>query len=155
MRENAPGGGTGDKGGRGRLPGLLHDGRRHGRDPLPGPGGGDLGEQAAHIHRPELLVIDDVGLLPMDREAAAAFFQVISHRYDKAAPTLVTTNRSLPGWGAVFGDDVVASAVLDRILHRAVVLNIKGPSWRMREHQALAEIAGEPAEPTKGSRRDR
>jgi DNA replication protein DnaC len=105
---------------------------------------------------PSVLVIDDVGLLPMERDAAGAFFQVISHRYDKGAPTLVTTNRSLPGWGAVFGDDVVASAVLDRILHRAVVFNIRGPSWRMREHQALAEIAGEPAEvPTKGSRRDR
>jgi DNA replication protein DnaC len=86
---------------------------------------------------PSVLVIDDVGLLPMSREAAGAFFHVISHRYDKAHPTLVTTNRSLPGWGEIFGDDVVASAVLDRILHRAVVLNIRGPSWRMREHQGL------------------
>jgi DNA replication protein DnaC len=93
---------------------------------------------------PTVLVIDDVGLLPMERDAASAFFHVISHRYDKHAPTLVTTNRGLPGWGAVFGDDVVAGAILDRILHRAVVFNIRGPSWRMREHQALADATRGP-----------
>ena len=48
------------------------------------------------------------------------------------------------GWGAVFGDDVVAGAILDRILHRAVVFNIRGPSWRMREHQALADATRRP-----------
>jgi DNA replication protein DnaC len=102
-------------------------------------------------------VIDDVGLLPMGRDAASTFFHVISHRYDKGAPTLVTTNRSLPGWGEVFGDDVVASAVLDRILHRAVVLNIRGPSWRIREHQALTETSNDPDDDTthRGGRRGR
>ena len=84
-------------------------------------------------------MVDDVGLLPMGPDAAAVFFHVINPRYEKHAPTLVTTNRGLPGWGDVFGDDVVAGAILDRILHRAVVFNIRGPSWRMREHQALAE----------------
>ena len=93
---------------------------------------------------PTVLVIDDVGLLPMVRESATAFFHVINHRYEKHAPTLVTTNRSLPAWGEIFGDDVVASAVLDRILHRAVVFNIRGPSWRMKEHQALAEATRPP-----------
>jgi DNA replication protein DnaC len=93
---------------------------------------------------PTVLVIDDVGLLPMARDAASGFFHVINHRYEKHAPTLVTTNRSLPGWGEVFGDDVVAGAILDRILHRAVVFNIRGPSWRVREHQALAEAARPP-----------
>jgi DNA replication protein DnaC len=93
---------------------------------------------------PSVLVIDDVGLLPMGRDAAAAFFHVVAHRYDKHAPTLVTTNRGLPAWGEVFGDDVVAGAILDRILHRAVVFNIRGPSWRMREHQALAETTRDP-----------
>ena len=107
---------------------------------------------------PTVLVIDDVGLLPMARDAAASFFHVINHRYEKHAPTLVTTNRSLPGWGEVFGDDVVAAAILDRIVHRAVVFNIRGPSWRMREHQALAEASRRPddagAEP-RGGRRGR
>ena len=86
---------------------------------------------------PTVLVIDDVGLLPTGREGASAFFHVINHRYEKHVPTLITTNRGLPAWGEIFGDDVVASAVLDRLLHRAVVFNIRGPSWRMREHQGL------------------
>lgn len=90
---------------------------------------------------PTVLVIDDVALLPMARDAAASFFHVINHRYERNLPTLVTTNRGLPAWGPAFGDEVVAGAILDRIVHRAVVFNIAGPSWRMREHQALAEAA--------------
>lgn len=108
---------------------------------------------------PSVLVVDDVGLLPMARDAAGSFFHVINQRYDKHAPTLVTTNRSLPGWGEIFGDEVVAGAVLDRILHRCVVFNIRGPSWRMREHQALAEAArrpeADPPTPEGGGRRGR
>jgi DNA replication protein DnaC len=88
---------------------------------------------------PTVLVLDDVGLLPMARDGASAFFHVIANRYDKGVPTLVTTNRGLPGWGTVFGDDVVASAVLDRLLHKAVVFNIRGPSWRVREHPTLTD----------------
>lgn len=90
---------------------------------------------------PTVLVIDDVGLLPMpDRRAASAFFQVVSTRYEKRHPTIVTTNRGLPDWGEIFGDTVVASAILDRLLHDAIVFNIRGPSWRLREHHGL-EIA--------------
>jgi DNA replication protein DnaC len=88
---------------------------------------------------PTVLVIDDVGLLPMaDRDAAGAFFHVVNTRYEKRHPTIVTTNRGLPDWGQIFGDPVVAAAILDRLMHNAVVFNIKGPSWRLREHQALA-----------------
>jgi DNA replication protein DnaC len=109
---------------------------------------------------PTVLVIDDVGLLPMARDAAGSFFHVINHRYEKHVPTLVTTNRSLPGWGEIFGDDVVAGAVLDRIPHRAVVFNIRGPSWRMREHQALTEATrrpddDQPPNATRGGHRGR
>ena len=88
---------------------------------------------------PTVLVVDDVGLLPVGSEGAGVFFNVINARYENGHPTLATTNRGLPAWGEVFGDAVVASAILDRLMHRAVVFNIKGPSWRMREHQALAE----------------
>ena len=88
---------------------------------------------------PTVLVVDDVGLLPIGAEGAGVFFNVINARYENGYPTLATTNRGLPAWGEVFGDAVVASAILDRLMHRAVVFNIKGPSWRMREHQALAE----------------
>jgi DNA replication protein DnaC len=86
---------------------------------------------------PTVLVVDDVGLLPTNQAGAAAFFHVINTRYERGHPTLVTTNRGLPEWGEVFGDPVVASAILDRLMHNAIVFNIKGPSWRMREHHAL------------------
>ena len=66
---------------------------------------------------------------------------MVNTRYQNGHPTLVTTNRGLPAWGDVLGDAVVAGAILDRLMHRAVVFNIKGPSWRMREHSALAEAS--------------
>jgi DNA replication protein DnaC len=87
---------------------------------------------------PTVLVLDDVGLLPTPPGGAAEIFHVINTRYERGHPTLVTTNRGLPEWGQVFGDPVVAGAILDRLMHRAVVFNIRGPSWRMREHHALA-----------------
>lgn len=94
---------------------------------------------------PTVLVIDDVGLLPIEStRATSAFFHVVDERSHKGHPTLVTTNRGLPDWGNVFGDPVVASAILDRLIHRAVVFNIKGPSWRLREHQALTTAAAHP-----------
>ena len=87
---------------------------------------------------PTVLVIDDVGLLPIhDRDAAGAFFHVVNTRYERRHPTIVTTNRGLPDWGQIFGDPVVAAAILDRLMHNAVVFNIKGPSWRLREHSGL------------------
>jgi DNA replication protein DnaC len=88
---------------------------------------------------PSVLVIDDVGLTPLDRAAANALFQVVNRRYEHSSSTIVTTNRGLPAWAELFGDAVVAAAILDRLLHQAVVINIKGPSWRMREHQALVD----------------
>ena len=93
---------------------------------------------------PSVLVIDDVGLLPMDRAAASAFYQVVNLRYEKQHSTIVTTNRGLPDWGEIFGDTVVAAAILDRLMHNAVVFNIKGPSWRLREHQALTTATTDP-----------
>lgn len=87
--------------------------------------------------RPSVLVLDDVGLTPLDRGAGNAFFQVLNRRYENRSSTIVTTNRGLPGWGELFGDPVLAAAILDRLLHRAAVFNIKGPSWRLREHQGL------------------
>jgi DNA replication protein DnaC len=90
---------------------------------------------------PTVLVLDDLGLLPVPPGGAAEIFHVINTRYERGHPTLVTTNRGLPDWGSVFGDPVVAGAILDRLMHHAVVFNIKGPSWRMREHHALATAA--------------
>jgi DNA replication protein DnaC len=98
-----------------------------------------------------VLVIDDVGLIPMGRAEATAFFQVVNRRYEVGNSTIVTTNRGLPEWGDILGDPVVAAAILDRLMHRAIVFNIKGPSWRMREHQALATATTTPKDPRKES----
>jgi DNA replication protein DnaC len=94
---------------------------------------------------PTVLVIDDVGLLPIGgTDGASAFFHVVNTRYERGHPTLVTTNRGLPGWGQIFGDAVVAAAILDRLMHKAIVFNIKGPSWRLREHNGLEIAATNP-----------
>jgi DNA replication protein DnaC len=87
---------------------------------------------------PRLLVIDEVGYLPLPAEAAAALFQVVSHRYLRGSVAL-TTNLGIGSWGRIFDDPTVAAAMLDRLLHRSVVLNIDGDSYRMRAHRARAE----------------
>lgn len=84
---------------------------------------------------PTLLVIDELGYLPLPQEAAAALFQVVSQRYLKTS-TILTTNRGVAGWGEVLGDATVAAAMLDRLLHRSVVLNLDGDSYRLRAHNA-------------------
>jgi DNA replication protein DnaC len=107
---------------------------------------GTLASKLKTYTAPSILVIDDVGLLPMERGAASAFYQVINQRYENQRSTIVTTNRSLPDWGGIFGDTVVASAILDRLMHNAVVFNIKGPSWRLREHNTLTAATTDPTE---------
>jgi len=88
---------------------------------------------------PRLLIIDEVGYLPLPAEAAAALFQVVSQRYLKGSIAL-TTNLGIASWGKVFNDDpMVAAAMLDRLLHKSVVVNIDGDSYRMRSHRARAE----------------
>ncbi len=84
---------------------------------------------------PGLLVIDELGYLPLPAEAASALFQVISQRYLKTSIVL-TTNRGVGAWGDILGDTTVAAAMLDRLLHRSVVLNLDGDSYRLRDHQA-------------------
>ena len=104
---------------------------------------------------PSVLVIDDVGLMPMNRTEATAFFQVVNRRYEIGNTTIVTTNRGLPEWGDILGDPVVAAAILDRLMHKAVVFNIKGPSWRMKEHQALTTATTDEPPPQPPERRRR
>ena len=84
---------------------------------------------------PGLLVIDELGYLPLPAEAASALFQVVSQRYLKTSIVL-TTNRGVGAWGEILGDTTVAAAMLDRLLHRSVVLNLDGDSYRLRDHQA-------------------
>jgi DNA replication protein DnaC len=87
---------------------------------------------------PTLLVIDELGYLPLPAEAASALFQIVSQRYLKTSIVL-TTNRGVGSWGEVLGDTTVAAALLDRLLHRSVVLNLDGDSYRLRAHQARAD----------------
>ena len=89
---------------------------------------------------PRFLVIDELGYLPLPEEAAAALFQVVTQRYLRAS-TCITTNLGIASWAKVTGDPVVAAAMLDRLLHRSVVLNIDGPSYRLRAHRARAEAS--------------
>jgi len=84
---------------------------------------------------PQLLVIDELGYLPMPSEAAAHLFQVISRRYEHGS-IILTTNRGIASWGEIFEDTTVAAAILDRLLHHATVLQIDGDSYRMRGHRA-------------------
>jgi DNA replication protein DnaC len=87
------------------------------------------------IHK-KLLILDEVGYLALDAAQSSLLFQVIGRRYDLGLATLLTSNKSFTEWGEIFGGDVVlASAVLDRLLHRATVVNIRGESYRLRERR--------------------
>lgn len=91
---------------------------------------------------PKLLVIDEIGYLPLSREEASLFFRLIVRRYERAA-TIVTSNKSFLDWGDVFNDHVLATAILDRLLHHATTLNIKGESFRLKEKRK-AGLLGRP-----------
>jgi DNA replication protein DnaC len=81
---------------------------------------------------PRLLIIDEIGYLPIDRAGANLFFQLISRRYERG-PMILTSNQSFGAWGEVFGDRVIATAILDRLLHHAVTMNIRGNSYRLKD----------------------
>jgi DNA replication protein DnaC len=92
----------------------------------------DLGDKLTEYSKPKLLIIDELGYLPFEPDAAHLFFQLVSRRYERGA-MLVTSNRAVGEWGSVFGDPVVATAILDRLLHHSHVLTIRGDSYRLRE----------------------
>jgi len=83
---------------------------------------------------PQLLIIDELGYLPLLDEAANYLFHVVSRRYEHGS-IILTTNRGIADWGSIFPDTIVATAILDRLLHHATVVTINGPSYRMRRHQ--------------------
>jgi DNA replication protein DnaC len=91
-----------------------------------------LEERLKLLAQPQLLIIDEIGYIPIDRQGANLFFQLISRRYEKGA-VILTSNQSLGAWGEVFGDSVIASAILDRILHHSITVNIRGDSYRLKE----------------------
>ena len=100
----------------------------------------------------KLLIIDEIGYLPFEPNAAHLFFQLVSRRYERGS-MLITSNRAVSEWGTVFGDAVVATAILDRLLHHSHVITIRGDSYRLREKRrsgllkapAVTESAAAPA----------
>jgi DNA replication protein DnaC len=91
-----------------------------------------LEERIKLLCQPRLLIIDEIGYLPLDRNGANLIFQLVSRRYERGS-ILVTSNQSLTGWADVFGDPIIATAILDRLLHHSTTMNIKGESYRLKE----------------------
>src|SRR5436190_5195111 len=93
---------------------------------------GRLQAELARLGRYPVLVVDEVGYIPFEAEAANLFFQLVSARYERAA-LIVTSNKPFGRWGEVFGDEVVAAAMIDRLVHHAEVISLKGDSYRLKD----------------------
>jgi DNA replication protein DnaC len=95
-------------------------------------GRGRLHDELIRLGRTPLLVIDEVGYIPFEAEAANLFFQLVSSRYERAS-LIVTSNKPFGRWGEVFGDATVAAAMIDRLVHHAEVVSLKGDSYRLKD----------------------
>ena len=95
-----------------------------------------LQERLKNFARYKVLIIDEIGYLPMDIQGANLFFQLITKRYEKSS-TILTSNKAFSAWNEVFSDITIASAILDRVLHHCQVVNIKGESYRLKERKEL------------------
>lgn len=109
---------------------------------------GQLGERLAFFSKPKLLVIDELGYLPFEKRSAHLFFQLVARRYEKGS-LLITTNQAVTQWGSVFGDEVLATAILDRLLHHSHVLVIQGDSYRLKQKRKAGLLST--ASPTRSS----
>ena len=110
---------------------------------------GQLGRRLNILTYPSLLVIDEIGYLPVSQSGAMFFFQLINRRYERAS-TVLTSNKGFEEWGQILGDDVMAAALIDRLLHHCHIVNIRGNSYRMAQaHRPLqdAPLASCGAEP--------
>ena len=97
---------------------------------------GSLREKIRFFRRFALLIVDEIGYLPVIPGGGNLFFQLVNARYERGA-MILTSNRGFAEWGEVFGDPVVATALLDRLLHHAIVIQIEGSSYRLRQHADL------------------
>ena len=100
----------------------------------------NLARRLKVLTHPALLVVDEIGYLPVSRDGV--FFQLINARHERAS-TVLTSNKGFEEWGGVLGDEVMAAALIDRLLHHCHIVNIRGNSFRMREHQDLLRSASE------------
>lgn len=109
---------------------LLADAQRQGR----------LDEELRRLERYPLLVCDEVGYIPFDPQAANLMFMLVSRRYERAS-LIVTSNKPFSAWGEIFGDDATAAAMIDRLVHHAEILSLKGDSYRLKNHDLAARPA--------------
>jgi DNA replication protein DnaC len=104
-----------------------------------------LEQELRRLERYHLLIVDEVGYLPLERQAANLLFALVSRRYERGS-IVVTSNRSFEQWGEILGDAMVAAALIDRLVHHATMIALKGKSYRLRERgQAVAPIAQAPS----------
>jgi DNA replication protein DnaC len=114
---------------------LLADAQRHGR----------LDTELDRLQRVALLIVDEVGYIPFDPQAANLMFMLVSRRYERAS-LIVTSNKPFSGWGEIFGDDIVAAAMIDRLVHHAEILALKGDSYRLKDRDLARPTATAGAE---------
>ena len=108
---------------------------------------GTLEERLTFFSQPKMLIVDELGYLPLESNAAHLFFQLVSRRYERGS-LLVTSNRGVGEWGEVFGDPVVAAAILDRLMHHSTVLGIRGDSYRLKEKRRSGLVKPAPSAET-------
>jgi DNA replication protein DnaC len=99
-----------------------------------------LDRQLQLLVYPKVLILDEMGYLPMSREEASLFFRLLCRRYEKAS-IIVTSNKSFVDWGEIFNDQVLATAILDRLLHHSTTINIKGESYRLKEKRRAGMLS--------------
>ena len=114
---------------------LLADAQRHGR----------LDDELTRLQRHALLIVDEVGYIPFDPQAANLMFMLVSRRYERAS-LIVTSNKPFSAWGEIFGDEVTATAMIDRLVHHAEILSLKGDSYRLKDRDLARPPAARTAE---------
>ena len=95
---------------------------------------------------PKLLILDEIGYLPLSREDASLFFRLLARRYERSS-LIVTSNKSFVDWGEIFNDQILATAILDRLLHQSATINIKGDSYRLKEKRRAGLLGRSAAQP--------
>jgi DNA replication protein DnaC len=98
---------------------------------------------------PKVLIIDEMGYLPLDDLGATIFFQLVSARYERGS-IILTSNKSYGDWGSIFGDPIIATAILDRLLHHSTTINIRGESYRLKDRRR-AGLLSRPEEQQPGT----
>ena len=115
---------------------------------------GRLHQRLKVLTHPALLVVDEIGYLPISRTGAMLFFQLMARRYEHAS-TVLTSNKGFEDWGDIFGDDIMAAALIDRLVHHCHIVTIRGNSYRMRHHSELWQALHSTPEPEPASPRRR